>query len=110
MISQSMMPLAFILSGILADHVFNPLMREGGALAKTTVGSLIGVGPGRGVGLMLISSGLVLLVVSLLAYANPRIRHLEEEIPDAVTETGSDPSGGEESSREDGAVPSPAAG
>ncbi len=97
MISQSMMPLAFILSGILADQVFNPLMRAGGALAETFIGALIGVGSGRGVGLMLVTSGLVLLVVSLLAYANPRIRNLEEEIPDAVFKGGSGPPSAQES-------------
>jgi len=84
MISQSMMPLAFILSGVLADYVFNPLLVEGGRLADTIVGHWIGVGPGRGIGLMIICSGLVLLVVSGIAYANPRIRNIETEIPDVV--------------------------
>lgn len=87
MISQSMMPLAFLLSGILADSVFNPLLMEGGALAGTFVGRIIGTGPGRGIGLMLVFSGLILLLVSAIAYANPRIRHIETEIPDAVVET-----------------------
>jgi len=36
---------------------------------------------------MLATSGFVLLLVSLLAYANPRIRNLESEIPDAVPDT-----------------------
>lgn len=86
MISQSMMPLAFILSGVLADQVFNPLMVEGGALANTFVGDLIGVGPGRGIGLMIICSGLILLVISVLTYANPRIRGIETNIPDVIIE------------------------
>ena len=84
MISQSMMPIAFLLSGFLADHVFNPLLVEGGKLASTFVGRWIGVGPTRGIGLMLISSGLILFIVSGFAYANPRIRNLETEIPDAI--------------------------
>ncbi len=86
MISQSMMPLAFILSGVLADKVFNPLLVEGGALAQTFVGDLIGVGPGRGIGLMIICSGLLLLIISGLAFANPRIRGIETNIPDAIIE------------------------
>ena len=57
MISMSMMPIAFLLSGFLADHVFNPLLVEGGKLANTFVGRWIGVGPTRGIGLMLITSG-----------------------------------------------------
>ncbi len=87
MISQSMMPLAFLLSGILADRIFTPLLLEEGALADTFIADWIGVGPGRGLGLMLATSGFVLLLVSLLAYANPRIRNLESEIPDAVPDT-----------------------
>lgn len=86
MISQSMMPLAFILSGVLADSVFNPLLMEGGALADTFVGRIIGTGPGRGIGLMLVCSGLILLIVSVIAYAYPRIRNIEKEIPDVVIE------------------------
>ncbi len=86
MISQSMMPLAFILSGILADQIFTPLLVEGGALADTFVGHWLGVGPGRGIGLMMICSGLMLLVISVVAYANPHIRNIETEIPDVVPE------------------------
>jgi MFS transporter, DHA3 family, macrolide efflux protein len=88
MVSQSMMPLAFILSGILADKVFNPLLVTGGLLADTFVGRWIGVGNGRGIGLMIICSGLVLMVISVGAYLNPRIRNIESEIPDAITEAG----------------------
>ncbi len=84
MLAQSMMPLAYLSSGVLADYVFNPWLVEGGWLADTIVGALIGVGPGRGIGLMIICSGLVLLLVSGVAYANPRIRNIETEIPDAV--------------------------
>ena len=86
MVSQSMMPLAFILSGILADRVFNPLLVSEGPLASTFVGRWVGVGPGRGIGLMIICSGLVLLLISLGAYANPRIRNIETEIPDAISD------------------------
>jgi len=84
MLSQSMMPLAFILSGILADEVFIPLLVEGGALADTFVGDWLGVGPGRGIGLMMICSGFLMMIISGIAYANPRIRNVETEIPDAI--------------------------
>lgn len=84
MVSQSMMPLAFLLSGFLADKVFNPLLMPGGALADTFVGQWIGVGPGRGIGLMIICAGLVLTIISAVVFANPRIRHIETDIPDAI--------------------------
>jgi hypothetical protein len=84
MISQSMMPLAFLIAGPLADRVFEPWMREGGALARTFVGALVGVGDGRGVGLMFVISGLALVLASGVALANPRIRRIEQELPDMI--------------------------
>lgn len=86
MISLSMMPLAYLLSGVLADRVFNPWLVEGGALADTFIGRWIGVGSGRGIGLMMICSGLLLLIASGAAFAHPRIRNIEQEIPDALPE------------------------
>jgi hypothetical protein len=86
MIAQSMMPIAFLLAGPLADRVFEPLMQTGGALAASPLGALIGAGVGRGMGLMFVLSGLILLVVSALAWANPRIRNIEAELPDSQVE------------------------
>lgn len=45
----------------------------------------MGTGPGRGMGLMFVLSGMLLLVASLLAFSNPRIRQVEEELPDAIS-------------------------
>jgi hypothetical protein len=106
MISQSMMPIAFILSGVLADNVFNPLLIEGGGLANTTIGDFLGVGPGRGIGLMMISSGIILLIVSGLAYANPHIRNIETEIPDAVPDAAESNAGTPVVSEENAALTS----
>jgi DHA3 family macrolide efflux protein-like MFS transporter len=85
MIAWSMEPLAILLAGPLADRVFEPLMATGGPLADS-VGRVIGAGPGRGVGLMFIIAGLLSAAVSLAAYAMPRVRHVEDEIPDAIGE------------------------
>lgn len=87
MISRSMMPLAFLIAGPLADHIFSPLLREGGALYNTVIANVIGRGDGRGIGLLFLLAGLVLIAAGLLAYTNPRIRLVEEELPDAVVET-----------------------
>jgi len=84
LIARSMMPIGYILSGLLADYIFEPLMKEGGALGGTILGSLIGVGAGRGIGLMFVIAGLAGVTVSALVYLNPRIRKLEDEIPDAL--------------------------
>lgn len=84
MISRSMMPLAFLLAGPLSDLLFEPLMQPGGALAESPLGSLLGSGPGRGTALVFVCAGGILLLATLAAYAYPRIRNLETELPDAV--------------------------
>ncbi len=90
MISQSIMPIAFLISGPLADGVFNPLLVEGGVLSNSFVGDILGVGPARGIGLMFVLSTLFGWVASLVAYANPRIRFVEEELPDAIRDDHED--------------------
>lgn len=86
MISRSMMPLAFLTAGPIADFVFEPLLREGGALANTIVGQVIGVGPGRGIGLIFIIAGSATILTSIIAYLNPNLREIESRIPDVIPE------------------------
>jgi hypothetical protein len=83
MIAWSTLPLAYIVAGPLADKVFKPLLVEGGPLANS-LGKVIGVGPGRGVGLMFIVIGLLSILVTCLAYLNPHVRNVEDELPDAT--------------------------
>ena len=85
MIATASMPLAYLVSGPLADYVFNPLLVPGGALAGS-VGRAIGVGPGRGIALMFILLGLLTLLAVALGYMYPRLRLVEEELPDAVSD------------------------
>jgi len=82
-IGGSTMPLALIVAGPLADHVFEPLMSAGGPLADT-VGRVIGVGPGRGIGLMFIVNGLFILALVVRTLRSRTLMRLEEDIPDAV--------------------------
>ena len=81
LIASSTAPLAFLLAGPLADHVFEPLMAPGGALAGT-IGQLIGTGKGRGVGLLFMTLGLFIILAVLLSSLNPRLRRVESELPD----------------------------
>lgn len=83
MIAWSTTPLAFLIAGPLADRIFKPLLLEGGALAKS-VGVFIGVGAGRGTGLMFILIGMMCILVSLAGYLNPRVRNVELELRDAM--------------------------
>ncbi len=81
MISWSSLPLAYLVAGPLVDRVFEPLMAADGPLAGS-VGRIIGVGTGRGIGLLYIIMGLLLLLTTLFAYLYPRLREVEVELPD----------------------------
>ena len=83
MIAGSMAPVSYVLAGPLADRVFEPLMAPDGALAET-LGPIIGVGPGRGIGLLLMVIGFGLLVVTAVGFLVPRLRNVEDDLPDAV--------------------------
>ena len=83
MIAWSSLPLAYLLAGPLADRVFEPLLASDGALASS-VGRIIGTGPGRGIGLLYILLGCVGLTATAVAYLYPRLRHVESELPDVV--------------------------
>jgi MFS family permease len=84
MIAWSTIPIAYLLAGPLADKVFRPLLVEGGPLADTIVGQVIGVGPSRGIGLMFVILGLLNMLVPLVGYLNPHVRNVEDELPDAA--------------------------
>jgi MFS transporter, DHA3 family, macrolide efflux protein len=84
MISRAMMPFAFLLSGPIADYIFEPLMQADGSLANTFIGTVLGTGPGRGVGLMFVLAGIAGVIVSGLVFANRNVRMLEDDLPDAV--------------------------
>lgn len=85
MLSLSAPPLAALMSGPLSDHVFEPVMAPGGALAGS-VGRVIGTGPGRGIALLLIVIGAVIVTHTVASYLSPRIRNVEDELPDALPE------------------------
>lgn len=85
MIAMSMMPLSYVAAGPLADKVFEPLMAVDGPLAQT-VGHIIGVGPGRGIGLLFVVVGVLTVVTVVASYLYPRLRFVEDELPDAIGE------------------------
>jgi MFS family permease len=67
--------LAYLSAGVLADKVFNPLLSAGGKLAGS-IGLIVGVGEGRGIGFMLILSGFFLAVTSIFIAFNGDLKRL----------------------------------
>lgn len=83
MVTDTSFPLSYIVAGPLADKVFEPLMVFNGPLAGS-IGQIIGVGPGRGIGLMFIAIGVLAMLLSVAAYQYPRLRLIEHELPDTI--------------------------
>ena len=74
--------LGLMLAAPLAAGFFEPLMAADGALANTA-GVVLGVGEGRGMGLMYATLGLLALVTVAVCAAVPGVRRLEDSLPDA---------------------------
>ncbi|WP_317619624.1 MFS transporter [Ancylothrix sp. D3o] len=83
MICWSCIPVAYLVAGPLAERIFEPLMATNGLLAGS-IGQIIGVGPGRGVGLLFITMEIPVLLITIAAYRYPRLWFVEDELPDAI--------------------------
>ncbi len=75
------MPLGYLLAGPLADHLLEPAMMPGGALAGA-LGWLVGTGPGAGMGLMFVVTAVLGCLMSLSGYLLPDVREVEIRLPD----------------------------
>lgn len=90
MIAQISAPAAFLIAGPLAEKVFQPLLAPGGALAAS-LGTMLGTGPTRGIGLLFITMAALFALVALFAFSFPRLRRLEDEVPDAIPDVPAPP-------------------
>lgn len=86
--AQGATALAFAAAGPLADRVFEPLLRPGGALAGS-VGAVVGVGPGRGIALIFAGTGAALVLLAAFAALSPALRAVDD-LPDLLTERKTD--------------------
>lgn len=68
--------IAFAVSGFLADKIFNPMLDINGVLSQS-IGSIIGVGEGRGIGFMFVISGICISIISISLFKNREINRLE---------------------------------
>ncbi len=85
MIGSIAAPLGLLIAAPLADGVFEPLLLEGGSLVDS-VGQIVGVGVGRGSGLLVIIAGIGVSLTALIAWLVPTVRNIETGIPDAVVD------------------------
>lgn len=67
---------AYMLSGVLADYIFTPLLLDGGALADS-VGKVLGTGSGRGAGFLILLAGLLLCATAIILYQVKSVKALE---------------------------------
>jgi len=82
MLAFIMRPLAFFLAGPLSDKVFEPFMAGEGNLA-TKISMIIGSGEGRGMGLILVLSGIILTIWGIMGFNYRPLRFMEDVLPDA---------------------------
>lgn len=74
-------PVALLLTGLLADHVFEPAMQPGGSLSGL-FGGLVGTGPGAGMGLLLVACGIPCAAAGVWGFLNRSVREIESILPD----------------------------
>ncbi len=85
MIASSSLPVAYLLAGPLADRVFQPLVGRD-HVRSDVLAMVVGNGAGRGFALLLLLMGGFIMVTALCGYLHPRLRHLEDELPDVIPE------------------------
>jgi MFS family permease len=67
---------AYAVCGVLADYVFEPMLMENSILAES-LGRIIGTGEGRGIGLMLIIAGIIMVAFAFIFGCRKSIREME---------------------------------
>ena len=80
-IAYASFPVAYLVASPLADRLFNPLLTADGILANS-LGKVMGIGDTRGIGLLFVVMGLAISIIAIVAYQNPRLRLVENELAD----------------------------
>jgi hypothetical protein len=83
MIAWSTLPVGFGVLAPLASRAFEPLLAPGGALAGP-VGQVIGVGSGRGIGLVYLVVGLAIAALTAVGLHTTRLGRFDANVPDAA--------------------------
>lgn len=76
LLTQSGTVLSYVLCGVLSDYIFEPMLAEGGILSGS-VGRLIGTGEGRGIGFLLILSGIGMMLAVFTTGRSKAVRDIK---------------------------------
>lgn len=71
------LPLAYLSAGPLTDGVFEPAMAEGGGLASS-LGALVGTGPGRGAAALFLLCGVGIVMLALRLATHRDLRRIAD--------------------------------
>jgi len=81
-------PLAMLVAGPLADRLLEPAMRNPQSFLASTLGWMIGTGPGRGMALLFVIGGVLAALVGISGYAFRVLRDVDTLLPDHDTLPG----------------------
>lgn len=73
-----------VLGGLLADHVMEPAMQNGGWMSRL-FGWMAGTDPGSGMAVMMVVFGVLTILALMSGYIFPQIRNMETLMPDHDT-------------------------
>ncbi|MEO3974855.1 amino acid adenylation domain-containing protein [Streptomyces sp. CAU 1734] len=82
LVAWSTLPVGLLLIAPLGSRLLEPLMAEGGGLAGT-VGTLLGTGDGRGIGLLYLLLGAAILVLGAVSLRMRALSRFDQDVPDA---------------------------
>ncbi|MEU0148673.1 amino acid adenylation domain-containing protein [Streptomyces sp. NPDC006288] len=83
LVAWSTLPIGHGIIAPVGSSVFGPMFEDGGSLAST-VGVLIGTGPGRGIGFMYLLFGAAMLVLVVVGLRLPVLSRFDLDVPDAL--------------------------
>ncbi|MFI0594059.1 amino acid adenylation domain-containing protein [Streptomyces griseus] len=83
LVAWSTLPIGHGIIAPVGSSVFGPMFEDGGSLTST-VGALIGTGPGRGIGFMYLLFGAAMLALVVIGLRLPVLARFDLDVPDAL--------------------------
>jgi MFS transporter, DHA3 family, macrolide efflux protein len=83
---------SYVVAGPLADGVAGPLVGRD-EVHSPAVAALVGQGPGRGIALLLMVVGVLIIGCAVAGFAYPRLRRVDSELPDVGEADPAEPVG-----------------